>query len=172
MKKTLNWIFGILLLVMFIICGLQFYCLHKQTEPECIQIHDTIVIKKDSIIEKIKWKTEYDTIIDFQLKDTIIHDTVRIPIESKVSEFTIKKDSLTIKEKVHHSGFHSVIDSVELDYSWNYTLPQPKQKKFGWCVTVGPSISYGINLDTHNKTWGNGPSFGVSVVVGPSWIIK
>lgn len=172
MKKTLNWIFGILLLVMFIICGLQFYCLHNQSIPECIQIHDTITITKDSIITKYRWKDRLDTIKEIHYKDTVLFDTIYFDIEHKVDSFTIKKDSLSITEKIKYHGYKAAIDSVELDYSWNYTLPQPKQKKFGWCVTVGPSISYGINLDTHNKTWGNGPSFGVSVVVGPSWIIK
>ena len=82
-----------------------------------------MTITKDSIIEKVKWKTEFDTIIDVQYKDTIIHDTVRIPIEHKVDSFTIKKDSLTITEKIHHSGFRSVIEKVELDYQWNYEPP-------------------------------------------------
>ena len=81
-----------------------------------IQIHDTTTIYKDSIIEKIKYRTLFDTIVEFHYKDTIIHDTVRIPIEHKVDSFTVKKDSLTITEKIHHSGFHSSIDSVELNY--------------------------------------------------------
>lgn len=172
MKKVLNWIFGILLLVALIISGLQFYYIHKLDAPECVYVTDTMVIKKDSIIEKTKWKTKYDTILDIRYKDTVIHDTVRILIEHKVSEFTVEKDSLKITEKIHHSGWHSNIDSVELDYSFNYELKSTKKKKFGWCITFGPSINYSITLDTQNKTWSNGPSAGVSIVIGPSYIIK
>lgn len=172
MKKTLNWVFGILILVMFFICGLQFYYLHNQSAPECIYLTDTMVLYKDSIIEKIKYKTLFDTIIDLQYKDTIIHDTVRLQIDHKVDSFSIKKDSLTFNQKIHHSGFHSSIDSVEFNYSFNYELPKPKPKKFGWCITFGPSINYNITLDTQNKTWCNGPGVGVSVVIGPSYIIK
>lgn len=172
MKKALNWIFGILILVLLICSTLQFYYIKHLDAPEVIKIHDTTIIKKDSIIEKIKYKTLWDTVVDLQYKDTIIHDTVRIPIEHKVDSFTVKKDSLTITEKIHHSGFHSVVDSVELEYSLNYELPQPKPKKFGWCITVGPSVSYGINFDTKNQTFSHGPEIGVSVVIGPSYIIK
>lgn len=172
MKKTLNWIVGISLLVALIICGLQFYYIHNQNAPECVYLTDTIVLRKDSIIEKIKFKTLWDTVIDVRYKDTIIHDTVRLPIEHKVDSFSIKKDSLTINEKIHHSGFHSVVDSVELDYNWNYEIPKPKSKKFGWCVTFGPSVNYSITLDTQNKTWSHGPSAGFSIVIGPSYIIK
>lgn len=172
MKKVINWIVGISLLVALIICGLQFYYIHNQNAPECVYLTDTVVIKQDSIIEKIKYVTEWDTVIDVQYKDTIIHDTVRLPIEHKVDSFSIKKDSLTINEKIHHSGFHSTIDSVELDYKLNYEIPKPKPKKFGWCITFGPSVNYSITLDVQNKTWSNGPSVGVSVVVGPSYIIR
>lgn len=172
MKKAVNWIVGILLLVALILNGLQFYYLSEKSVPEVIKVTDTMVIKKDSIIEKIKWKTKFDTIIDLQYKDTIIHDTIEIPIEHKVDSFTIKKDSLTVTEKIHHSGFHSEIDSVEFNYVWQYTIPEPKKKKFGWCITVGPSVNYGVNFNTGNKTFDYGPSLGVSVVIGPSYIIK
>ena len=171
-KKVLNWIFGILLLVLLLFSGYSFYQMRHQDAPEAIYLHDTVTIKKDSIITKTKWKTHFDTITEIQYKDTVIHDTVRIPIEHKVSEFNIEKDSLKITEKIHHSGWHSNIDSVELDYSFNYELMKPKPKKLGWCITFGPSINYGITLDTQNKTWTHGPSAGFSIVIGPSYIIK
>lgn len=172
MKKALNWIFGILILGLLICSTLQFYYIKHLDAPEVIKIHDTTIIKKDSIIEKIKYKTLWDTVVDLQYKDTIIHDTVKIPIEHKVDSFTVKKDSLTITEKIHHSGFHSNIDSVEFNYSLNYELPKSKPKKFGWCITFGPSISYDITIDVQNKTWSNGPSAGFSIVIGPSYIIR
>lgn len=171
-KKVLNWIFGILLLVSLFFNGLQFYQIRHLDAPEAIYLHDTVTIHTDSIITKTKWKTHFDTITEIQYKDTIIHDTVRIPIEHKVSEFKIEKDSLKITEKIHHSGWHSNIDSVECSYSLNYEIMKPKPKKFGWCITFGPSINYGITLDTQNKTWTHGPSAGFSVVIGPSYIIK
>ena len=98
MKKVVNWVIGILLLVALILNGLQFYCLSKKSVPECVYLTDTMIIKKDSIIEKVKWKTKFDTIIDLQYKDTIIHDTIQIPIEHKVSEFNLKKDSFEFRQ--------------------------------------------------------------------------
>lgn len=170
--KALNWIIGVLLLVSLIFNGLQFYQLRQQSVPECVYVSDTVTIKKDSIITKTKWKTKFDTIIDVQYKDTILHDTIYMPIEHKVSEFELKKDSFELKQKIHHSGWHTNIDSVECSYSLNYEIMKPKPKKFGWCITFGPSINYNITLDTQNKTWCNGPGVGVSVVIGPSYIIK
>lgn len=140
--------------------------------PEVIYLHDTVTIHTDSIITKTLYKTNFDTITEIQYKDTVLYDTIEIPIEQKVSEFKIEKDSLKISEKIYHSGFHSTIDSIKLDYNWNYELPKPKPKKFGWSITFGPSINYGITLDTQNKTWIHGPSAGFSIVIGPSFIIK
>ena len=172
MKKTFNWIIGILLLVSLIFNCIGFYYYSHPASPEVIYLTDTITIPHDSIITKIKWKTKFDTIIDVQFKDSIIHDTVRLPIEHKVDSFTLHKDSLTVTEKIHHSGFHSNIDSVEFSYNLHYTVQPVKPKNFGWCLTVGPSISYGVNLNTTTKQFDYGPSLGVSIVVGPSWIIK
>lgn len=171
-KKILNIIFGILLLVLLLFSGYSFYQMRHQDAPEVIYLHDTVTIKKDSIITKTKWKTKWDTITEIQYKDTVLYDTIYLDIEHNQSDFSIKKDSLTINETIWHSGFHSTIDSIKLDYNWNYEITKPKPKKFGWCITFGPSINYSITLDTRNKTWSNGPSVGVSIVVGPSYIIK
>ena len=140
--------------------------------PECVYVSDTVTIHTDSIITKTKYKTRWDTITEIQYKDTVLYDTIYLPIEHNQSEFSIKKDSLTINETIWHSGFHSTIDSIKLDYNWNYEIPKPKPKKFGWCITFGPSINYGITLDMQNKTWTHGPSVGFSIVIGPSYIIK
>lgn len=171
-KKVLNWIFGILLLGLLICSSLQFYYIKHLDAPEPIKIHDTVTIHTDSIITKTKWKTRWDTITEIQYKDTVLHDTIYLPIEHNQSEFSIKKDSLTINETIWHSGFHSTIDSIKLDYNWNYEITKPKPKKFGWCITFGPSVNFGINLDMHNKTFNYGPSAGFSVTIGPSYIIK
>ena len=135
-------------------------------------MHDTVTIHTDSIHEKIVYNTKFDTIVEIQYKDTVLYDTIYLPIEHNQSEFSIKNDSLTINETIWHSGFHSTIDSIKLDYNWNYEIPKSKHKKFGWCITFGPSVNFGINLDMHNKTFNYGPSAGFSIVIGPSYIIK
>lgn len=170
MKKVLNWIFGILILVMLFICGLQFYYLHNQSAPECIYLHDTIVLHKDSIIEKIKYKTLFDTIIDLQVKDSLIHDTVRLQIESKVSEFTIRKDSLTINEKISYHGYKTEIDSIELNYEWQYTVQPKKQKKIGIVWNVGVYTGYGINFN--NGQYYFSPEVGIGGSIGIGGFVK
>lgn len=177
-KKVLNIIFVILLLVALIFCGYSFYQLTHQDAPEVVYLTDTITITKDSLITKLKYKTKFDTIREIQYIDTIHHDTIKlqdtieIPIEHRVDSFTIKNDSLTVTERIHYSGFKAQVDSVEMTYDWQYTFQPQKQKKFGWCITFGPSINYSITLDTKDKTWSSGPSAGFSIVIGPSYIIK
>ena len=161
MKVALNWIIGILFLMSLILSGVLLYREYTNPSPEHIYLHDTVTIHTDSIITKTKWKTHFDTITEIRYKDTVIHDTVRIPIEHQVSEFKIEKDSLKITEKIHHSGWHSIIDSVELDYTFNYEVKPPKQKKIGfvWYVGIGPSG--GVNFNLNNRTFDYGPSFGI-----------
>lgn len=172
MKKVINWLVGISLLLSLILNGLQFYLLKQQNAPECILVTDTVVIKQDSIIEKVKWKTKFDTIIDLQYKDTIIHDTIQIPIEHKVSEFNLKKDSFELKQKIHHSGFRSVIDSIECNYTFNYEVTKSKPKKIGFVWYIGLGVGGGANINVNNRTFDYGPNFGLQGGVGIGGYIK
>lgn len=169
-KKVLNYIFGISLLVSLIFNGYSFYQLRHLDVPEAIYLHDTVTIRTDSIITKTKWKTVFDTITEIQYKDTVLYDTVYLPIEHHQSEFSIKKDSLTINETIWHSGFHSTIDSIKLDYNWNYEITKPKPKKIGVVWNIGPYIGYGINFN--NGQYYFSPEVGVGVSIGIGGIIK
>lgn len=140
--------------------------------PEAIYLHDTVTIHTDSIHEKIVYKTKFDTITEIQYKDTVLYDTIEIPIEHKVSEFELKKDSFELKQKIYHSGFHSTIDSIKLDYNWNYEIAKQKPKKIGLVWFVGPTVTGGVNFNANNKTFDYGPSVGISVGVGFGGIIK
>ena len=169
-KKVLNWIFGILLLVSLIFNGYSFYQLRHLDAPEVVYLHDTVTIKKDSIITKTKWKTHFDTIKEINYKDTVLYDTIQVPIEHNQSDFSIKKDSLTINETIWHSGFNSTIDSVKLDYNWNYEIPKQKPKKIGLVWNIGPYIGYGLNFN--NGQYYFSPEVGVGVSIGFGGIIK
>lgn len=169
-KKALNIVFGILFLVSLIFNGYSFYQLRHLDEPGTIYLYDTVTITKDSIITKTKYKTKFDTITEIQYKDTVLYDTIYLPIEHHQSEFSIKKDSLTINETIWHSGFHSTIDSIKLDYNWNYEIPKPKPKKIGLVWNIGPYIGYGINFN--NGQYYFSPEVGVGVSIGFGGIIK
>ena len=169
-EKALNWIFGILFLVSLIFNGYSFYQLRHLDAPGTIYLHDTVTIHTDSIQEKIVYRTKFDTIVEIQYKDTVLYDTIEIPVEQKVSEFKIEKDSLKISEKIYHSGFHSTIDSIKLDYNWNYEVPKPKPKKIGLVWNIGPYIGYGINFN--NGQYYFSPEVGVGVSIGFGGIIK
>ena len=169
-KKTLNIVFGILFLVSLIFNGYSFYQLRHLDMPGTIYLHDTVTITKDSIITKTLQKTVFDTITEIQYKDTVLYDTIYLPIEHHQSEFSIQKDSLTINETIWHSGFHSTIDSIKLDYNWNYEIPKPKPKKIGIVLNIGPYIGYGINFN--NGQYYFSPEVGVGVSIGIGGIIK
>lgn len=169
-KKALNIVFVILFLVSLIFNGYSFYQLRHLDAPGTIYLHDTVTITKDCVITKTMQKTVFDTITEIQYKDTIIYDTIEIPIEQKVSEFKIEKDSLKITEKIYHSGFHSTIDSIKLDYNWNYEIPKTKPKKIGLVFNIGPYIGYGINFN--NGQYYLSPEVGVGVSIGFGGLIK
>ena len=169
-KKALNIVFGILFLVSLIFNGYSFYQLRHLDAPGTIYLHDTVTITKDRVITKTMQKTVFDTITEIQYKDTVLYDTIEIPVEQKVSEFKIEKDSLKISEKIYHSGFHSTIDSIKLDYNWNYEMPKTKPKKIGIVWNIGPYIGYGINFN--NGQYYFSPEVGVGVSIGIGGIIK
>lgn len=171
-KNALNIVFGILFLMSLIFNGYSLYQMKHLDAPGTIYLHDTVTITKDCVITKTMWKTNFDTIVEIQYKDTVLYDTIYLPIEHNQSEFSIKKDSLTINETIWHSGFHSTIDSIKLDYNWNYEIPKPKPKKIGIVWFVGPALTGGVNFNTNNKTFDYGPSVGISVGVGIGGIIK
>ena len=169
-KKALNIVFGILFLVSLIFNGYSFYQLRHLDTPGTIYLHDTVTITKDCVITKTMWKTVFDTIKEIQYKDTVLYDTIYLPIEHHQSEFSIQKDSLTINETIWHSGFHSTIDSIKLDYNWNYEIPKQKPKKIGIVWNIGPYIGYGINFNKGQYYFS--PEVGVGVSIGFGGIIK
>ena len=169
-KKALNIVFGILFLVSLIFNGYSLYQLRHLDTPGTIYLHDTVTITKDCVITKTKYKTVFDTITEIQYKDTVLYDTIEIPVEHKVSEFKIEKDSLKIRQQIYHSGFHSTIDSIKLDYNWNYEIAKPKPKKIGIVWNIGPYIGYGINFN--NGQYYFSPEVGVGVSIGIGGIIK
>lgn len=169
-KKVLNIVFVILFLASLIFNGYSLYQLRHLDAPGTIYLHDTVTITKDRVITKTKYKTVFDTIVKIQYKDIVLYDTVYLPIEHNQSEFSIKKDSLTINETIWHSGFHSTIDSIKLDYNWNYEIPKQKPKKIGIVLNIGPYIGYGINFN--NGQYYFSPEVGVGVSIGFGGIIK
>lgn len=179
-KKYSIWYTALSSALILVLCIFLFK--DCSSEPECIEIikRDTITVIHDSIIEKVKWKTYHDTIfttvfVDTNTQDTMIkQDTLHIPIEYKQATFKTSKDSMDLEADIQYHGYQAEIDTVQFRYNFHYTqeIPKPKQKKFGWCVTIGPSFNFGFNYDMVGNRVGAGPGVGVSVVVGPSYIIK
>ena len=169
-KKALNIVFGILFLVSLIFNGYSFYQLRHLDAPGTIYLHDTVTITKDCVITKTKYKTVFDTIVEIQYKDTVLYDTIYLPIEHHQSDFSIKKDSLTINETICNSHFHSTNNRIKLDYNKNYEIQKSKPKKISIVWNIGPYIGYGINFN--NGQYYFSPEVGVGVSIGIGGIIK
>lgn len=179
-KKALFIILSILLLVSLIFNGILVYKLKQQSVPEVIEIvkRDTITVIHDSIIEKVKWKTYYDTVfttiyVDSSSLDTIKkEDTLHIPIDYKQASFKASKDSIDIEANIQYHGFKAEIDSVEFAYKLHYTqeVPKPKQKKIGLVWNIGIYAGYGINFN--NGQYYFSPEVGVGGSIGVGGIIK
>ena len=168
---VLNFILGTLLVV-----SLIFLFRSCNASPDVIQIvqKDTITITKDSIVEKIKWRTHYDTVF----VDTIIHDTdtfeirdtLHIPIDYKEASFKTSKDSIDIEAKIQYHGFQAEIDTVQIGYNFHWTEEVKKKKKVQLTWTIGPAIGYGFGLN--GNTIVGTPYLGIGATIGFGNVIE
>ena len=170
---VINFILGLLLIVALIFL---FRSCNTPQKPVEIEVHDTLLITKHDTCWKdtVIYRTKWDTLLVVEKDSTKDSIKLELPIEHKQASFKKTQDSIDIEADIYYHGFKAEVDSTEIRYHFHWTeqIPEPKKKKFGWCITVGPSVSYGINFDVKNQTFSHGPEIGVSVVIGPSYIIK
>lgn len=123
----------VITLIIGIFIGLMINFPYKQPESiiEYVQVHDTISIPTERIVEHTKIKYVKDTtfVIDsIEVKGDTIYVTV--PQEYKIYSDTIKTDSTSTEIKIEHHGIKSQIDNVYLNHTYynkNTIVPQ-KQK--------------------------------------------
>lgn len=154
-----------------------------QKQPEVqikyIEKLDTVFKTKTEIQEKtkIKYITKRDTFYVVQNVDSNKTDTVYLkdlPIEhKKYNDTIILQDSAQIKVDIDYSGFNANIDSLNLElqsYNQIQTITKPA-KRFGWDLTIGPSVGYGVCFSNGGK-YTHGPFIGVTLTIGPSFRIS
>lgn len=147
---------------------------NQDIKVEYVKIHDTIVKTEYQIQEKtkIKYIDRIDTFYVTTEGDSI--ELKDLPIEHKEYNDTILQDSVKATVNVLYSGYNAKIDSFNLyleSYNKNTVITKNKTKRFGWDVTIGPSIGYGVTFGPHG-TYQNGFNFGINLVIGPSFRIS
>lgn len=163
-KEKILHIINVVLIVAVVILSVFLYKSCSAEPPAPVVITDTCVVTE--FVDKIKYVTHYDTIVTYKfvpdsLNDTIeVKDTIHIPIEYKQSEFEIKKDSFEGKGIIHYHGFKSDIDSVNFDYSFTYTPPVEKKRK--WHISLQAGYYTGYNLIDRKIFSGPGAGIGIS----------
>lgn len=170
-SKKKNIIILILSLVIVVLICLLSYTYKCMNNNETVVVKDTITITKYE--DKIRYVTKFDTIINFEyihhhdsITDTInVHDTVVLPIEHKVSEFTIKKNDLALNEKIYYHGFKAEIDSTNIDYTFIYEPKKGKNYKVGQSIVIGIQGGYGMGFQP-GGTYMFEPYIGVGVTYG------
>lgn len=150
----------VLSLLLFRSCG-------SETEPSIETKIDTFYIRKTDtlLVEKPKWK------------DRIVLDTIYIPSDTiLIKEQKVYEDTLST---IWVSGINPLVDSIRyyiprdtVIINKETTITKTKLKRNGWAITVGPYIGYGGFYNQQNNTLGFGPSVGLSVSVGYSYIFK
>lgn len=147
----------------------------KQPEVKIEYIKTTDTITKTEVQIKEKTQIKYIDRLD-TCYVTVGGDTVYIkdlPIEHKEYNDTLcMSDSVKANINILYSGYNAKIDSFNLtldNYKEVRTITAPA-KKFGWDVTIGPSIGYGIAPTTTG--FKHGMYFGASIVIGPSFRIS
>lgn len=155
----------ICLLTGFLLGGGGFYYYYKNKPSETIYLRDTVSIPYEVIKykERVKYVTEFDTIICV-VRDSVV-DTVRIelPIEHKVYQDTITTDTTNINIGIEYSGYRAQIDNLWIDYTYKQREPLKSKKKgkFGQSIVVGVQAGYGIGIPVKFQ-----PYIGVGVTYG------
>lgn len=169
MKK---WIISVVLLALLLIgsLGLNYYqYTHPPYDIEIVETVDTFTIYKDSIIEKTiyKPKTLYDTTFIYVTETDTIEVPVEIPIDHNVYRDVLRHENDSVEVSVGYSGFKAQIDSITVIPHYQTTIIKP-EKRWGWNVTGGLGVNYGINPITGKLE----PNVGIGVVVGLGYRIK
>lgn len=171
--KNLN----ITLLILFILSislNVYFFILDNKQEEKTkiVEKWKCDTIKIDSIqikeIEKVKWKTKFDTIVETKY-DTIIDSVlVEIPIYQHTFDSTIVKNDIITNLNIGYSGFKSQIDYITLDSkikNIESTTTVVKKKRINQGLNVGLGIGYGF-VPTLNNQFRLSPYIGFSVNYG------
>lgn len=157
--KNLN----IALLILFILSislNVYFFILdNKQKEKTTIiEKWNTDTIKIDSIqikeIEKIKWKTNFDTIVKYKTDTVIDSILVEIPIYQHTFDSTIVKNDIITNLNIGYSGFKSQIDYINLDSkikNTETTTTVVKKKRINQGLNIGLGIGYGFVPNGNNQ---------------------
>ena len=179
MKEFLNniWKYLIPLIIGFVIGILvNIPSCQKQSNPEVIykEVHDTVTIKKDSIIWKTRPVNIYytDTFYIKESGDTVKLDS--IPITEYRYQDTIKTDSTSTEIMVNFHGFSAGIDSISLVHNYfekeTIITKQPKKVGLVWAVGIGGGFGGQANINT--GTFGYGPQIGAYGIIGIGGTIK
>lgn len=146
-----------------------YFCVGRKTVEveKMVYVRDTISIPVETIKykERVKYVTEFDTIICV-VRDSV-YDTIRVelPIEHKQYKDTILTDTTDIKVDIEYSGFKPQLDRVWIDYSYKnkQTLKSPKKGKFGQSIVIGVQVGYGVGISNPIKF---NPYVGVGITYG------
>ena len=175
--KTEIWKYLTPLIIGFIVGILINIPSCKKVDPEIkyIPVHDTVTIKKDSIIYKTKPVEVYfrDTFYIKESGDTVKLDS--IPITQYKYQDTISTDSTSTEIMINFHGFDAEIDSINLVHNYfnKQEIIVKEPKKVGLVWFVGFYGGYGghgnINAEPH---FDHGPEIGVGAGIGIGGIIK
>lgn len=152
-------------LINIILCfGFMSNCKGSDPTIEYITKTDTITVTEERIVEKtkIKYINTVDTFF-IQNNDTIF---IEVPIEHKQYKDTIRTDSTEARIEIDFYGYASGIEKVRLEYDYYKEIHTKPQKKWGFGITVGPYIGYGLYGDIQNRTFGHGFEIGIGINVG------
>jgi len=171
-KKIL--ITAVVCLIGGFIAGLCLKGCSKTPDPKPVIIQDSILVHDTAYIIKHTTPKEVVRVDTCWLPavDSSQHNVdstsmvqVEVPITAYEYHDTIKTDSSSIEMGVYFSGYKAKIDSTSLKYHFE-VQPQivEKESGWGWSVTVGPYVGYGITISNGQVL--AGPEIGLGVQLG------
>lgn len=169
MKKWIIMVVTLAVLLLVSLGGNYYQYTHPPYKVEVVEKVDTFTVYKDRIVEKTVYKpqTVYDTTYVYETETDTIEVPIEIPIDHKVYTDVFRQGNDSVEVSVGYSGFKAEIDSLTVIPHYQTTIIKP-EKKWGWTVTGGLGVNYGLNPITGKME----PTVGLGIVVGLGYKIK
>lgn len=129
---------------------------------DTITLHDTTYLAGKTRVLSVRdtiYLTKWDTV------EHTVDTTKMLVYQTKQFRDTLKTDSSNIELGVTYSGYDTKIDSIDLKYKFTIQpVVVEKESGWGWSITVGPYLGYGMSVANGQVL--AGPQVGIGVQVG------
>lgn len=132
-----------------------------------LNVNDLVVRIYQNVVQNTSQDTcSTDTMPHIDTPNIVIDSiSIDVPIEHHSVTYHRDLDSIQTDLYLEYSGYHASIDSVSIISKYELTVPQKKEKRFGWTINAGIYTGYGVAF-LPNQEYRLAPEIGVGVLIG------